>query len=169
MGNSLVLRGVIPLGVICMIPLVGALQSAVPQGVRTTKKKISRARLMLWGALQWLPVSLFLSFCLTPSVSLRVFRTWDCVGFAVSDEEEHYFLEADYSLSCGGSPEYDHVIILAWVLVAIWPVGMVLLYSSLLFPCREALTREDTDTMLVRATAFLHRDYRAPLCVALRV
>lgn len=145
------------------MPLVGALLAAIPQRSHIPKRKVDRARMVVEGAVGWLPVSLFLSFCLTPTVSWWVFRAWDCVGFAMNDHEERYFLEADYSLSCDDSTEYEDVILLAWVLVAIWPVGMVFLYSALLLPFRKHLTHENTDTVLVRATAFLHRDYRAQL------
>jgi hypothetical protein len=35
---------------------------------------------------------------------------------------------------------------------------MIVLYALLLFPCRD-MTQEENDNMLLRATAFLHRDY----------
>ena len=47
---------------------------------------------------------------------------------------------------------------LAYYLIAIWPLGSLLLYGSLLIPCYKPLHAK-TPTALTRATAFLHGEY----------
>lgn len=43
--------------------------------------------------------------------------------------------------------------------VAIWPVGMIVLYIWLLIPCRFMILDEAARSPLLEATQFLHRDY----------
>jgi len=63
---------------------------------------------------------------------------------------------------CDGSEEHSEILSVAWILVAVWPIGMVVLYAALLIPLRFMLLDEMSysDSPLVRATAFLHRDYK---------
>ena len=45
--------------------------------------------------------------------------------------------------------------------IQLWPVGSVILYVALLVPLRSAFGEEQgSSTALLRATRFLHRDYR---------
>jgi len=54
--------------------------------------------------------------------------------------------------------EYQAILSIATGLIAVWPVGMVLLYAAVLIPCRRAL-RAHTQTPILRASRFLHQDY----------
>eukprot|EP00966_Prymnesium_polylepis_P193478 4484701-Prymnesium_polylepis.2 len=65
----------------------------------------------------------------------------------------------DLSVRCD-SPEHQEIIAVAWILCAIWPIGMVLVYAALLVPCRTMLFDETWSSPLLRATSFLHRDYK---------
>ena len=48
----------------------------------------------------------------------------------------------------------------AWLMVAVWPIGMVLLYLAVLIPCRFMLLDDTSSSPLLDATAFLHREYK---------
>jgi hypothetical protein len=94
-------------------------------------------------------------------VSSSIFRAWACDGYGYSTTETHYYLREDLSIICYTSFDHFRVRGVALVLVALWPVGCLLLYAGLLFAARKAiLTRKPTN--LVRRIAFLHRDYVPP-------
>lgn len=114
------------------------------------------------GLLRWLPVSLVLAFCFTPSVSASIFKAWHCLSFAYDEDEEHSFLAQQLSVRCDGSPEYNNVLVIAWMGILLWPVGMVAMYAAVLLPCRFMLLDNQPASPLLHATAFLHRDYKAP-------
>lgn len=116
---------------------------------------------MFAGALAYTPISLILTFCFTPSVSTRIFESWYCLSFNYGKDVTYNYLATDLSVRCENNDEYDHLISVSWVLIAVWPVGMVAMYAALLFPCREHLQEQSLDNPLVRATEFLHRDYTA--------
>lgn len=160
----LLIRALAPFAVICAMPLIGAFLSLHrgPQAsLRVSAARSNRAALAVNGIFNWLPVSLVLTFCFTPSVSALTFRAWHCIGFADALDKEKHFLALDLSVSCDDSHAYNRVLVVAWTLVAIWPVGMVALYVALLIPCRSRLMDAENNTSaLVRATAFLHCDYR---------
>ncbi|KAL1503142.1 hypothetical protein AB1Y20_011204 [Prymnesium parvum] len=113
-------------------------------------------------AITWLPIPLVLTFCFTPSVSATVFRAWHCLSYAYDDSNgaEYSYLAQDLSVRCDDSEEHNEILLVAWILVAIWPIGMVVLYASLLLPSRWLLLEQKSESTLVRATAFLHRDYK---------
>jgi len=156
MIRYLLLRSLAPLVLILIAPLAGA---ALSWTFRRNRRDNSPGG---WHRLaDWLPVSLFLTFCFTPSVSSTIFRAWHCVSFPFNDfGEERSFLAQDMSVSCDESEEYSRVLLVAWILVTIWPVGMVLTYAALLFPLRNDFHEEELQLPIVHATAFLHRDYK---------
>jgi hypothetical protein len=112
------------------------------------------------GFLAGTPISLVVSFCFTPSVSAFVFQAWQCDQFLFSETEEHSFLGQDLSVRCFDSDDHRQIVAVAWILVGLWPVGMVALYAALLYPVRKELLTGDGASPLVSATAFLHRDYK---------
>ena len=57
------------------------------------------------------------------------------------------------------SDEYVKTKRAAFAMLALWPVGVPLLYALLLWASRDAL-RTETETPLSKATAFLSADYR---------
>jgi hypothetical protein len=85
---------------------------------------------------------------------------WYCISFAYSDEEEHSYLAEDLAIRCGDFEEHTNIRFVAWVLVFIWPIGMVLVYISVLVSLRGQLVHEGGSSPLLRATTFLWRDYR---------
>ena len=180
MRQQLLLRTLAPLGVIVAMPMVGA-GVAGARYLRRSVKPDSGVRVeqparqlvgsvLLTGAFDWLPTSLVLAFCFTPSVSAQTFKAWFCKSYAFDDVEKHSFLAQEPSVRCG-SDEHDEILSVAWLLVAAWPVGMIVLYSSLLVLCRltsdsrhSALGLEEaSESHLLYATSFLHRDYQPTL------
>ncbi|KAL1515069.1 hypothetical protein AB1Y20_004134 [Prymnesium parvum] len=109
------------------------------------------------------PPLLFCAFCLTPITSTAIFATWTCETYDVnsisSPQVQRRFLRDDPSIVCEESDQdYSRVVPLAYGLVAVWPVGMPLLFSAVLLMCRASIRLGQT-TRLVRVTAFLHREY----------
>ena len=105
-----------------------------------------------------LPFALLIAFACAPSTSRSIFTAWDCIGFSVSDAESHYFLRLEPTMRCE-SDEHGRLINVALVLMAIWPVGAVLLFGGLGLRVRRRLL-EHTPDAFTRATRFLHRDFR---------
>lgn len=179
MKERLLLRALAPLALIVALPLVGAAAAggrrvALARAHRSeTKhhsttgsmksKPMSLGRVLLLGALQTTPASLVLAFCFTPPVSAEVFRAWYCVSYAYDEQSEHSFLAYDLSVRCDNSEEHNSIVAFAWILVFIWPVGAIVSYAALLIPCRHMFHEESPDSALLRATAFLHRDYSPSL------
>ena len=91
---------------------------------------------ILLGTLASLPLALVLSFCLVPSVSSSIFRSWQCNeyqfdGSTDSNVVTHEYLANDLSVRCssGGftSDEYETITSIAIAFVLVWPVGTLLL------------------------------------------
>ena len=165
MTEKLLMNALVPLAVIVAMPLVGATIRLAQHACGLDKiprdsELEGSSTPAVKGAVQWLPVSLVLAFCFTPSVCARIFRAWYCISYAYDETTRHSFLAEDLSVRCDGSEEHDNIMAVAWGLVVIWPIGMVLLYAAILIPCRFMLLGEAGASPLVKATAFLHRDYK---------
>lgn len=122
MVQQLCLQALTPLALIVLMPVLGGCISslALITGARS-KGDIQKPSLLhaVWmGAIEWLPLSLVLSFCLTPSVCASIFKAWYCVEFDSSPTEVHSFLALDLSVRCDGSKEHRNIIAVAWVLVS---------------------------------------------------
>jgi len=113
-----------------------------------------------------LPFALFLTFLCIISISTRIFKTFLCDAFVFDDgsAENDYsqtyrtYLHDDYSLECS-TGEYARSRDWAYALIALWPVGVPLLYSTVLAASRKADTARGP-SKLSRAVGFLHRDYK---------
>ena len=105
------------------------------------------------GLIRALPYLLYLLFFAFPLVSSRAFQAFDCEEF----DDGTRFLRADYSLACYGT-EHDRVVSLAWVAIALYSLGVPLLYLALLLSARKAILTEQP-TELSRGLTFLHQDY----------
>jgi len=180
LNGRLLLRSLAPLIVIIAVPTVGGALSAVQRlrrpsssapddSMRSTlasapKDRARRPKSLgdatRRGFYKCLPVSLVLTFCFTPSVSASIFRAWHCLVFAYSDGKEYSYLAEDLQVSCGDSPEHFSILTVAWPMVALWPIGSVVMYTALLIPIRSMLIDEKGSTPLLTATTFLHRDYK---------
>ena len=105
------------------------------------------------GLIRALPYLLYVLFFAFPLVSSRAFQAFDCEEF----DDGTSFLRVDYSLSCNGA-EYGRVVSLAWATIALYPIGVPLLYLALLLSARKAILTEQP-TALSRSLTFLHQDY----------
>ena len=105
------------------------------------------------GFIRALPYLMYLLFFAFPLVSSRAFQAFDCEEF----DDGARFLKVDYSLDCNDA-EYDRVVSLAWVAIALYPIGIPLLYLTLLLSARQAILIEHP-TALSRSLTFLHQDY----------
>lgn len=167
MAELLIVRALVPLAILVAVPFAGAMVFALRQrdamaanAHRAKANRTLRSKLVV-GLLRWLPVSLVLAFCFTPSVSASIFKAWHCLSYAYNEDEEYSFLAQELSVRCDGSSEYNNVLVIAWALILLWPVGMVVMYAAVLLPCRLMLLDNVPASPLLYATAFLHRDYKA--------
>ena len=109
------------------------------------------------------PLVLLILFSFCATVSKGVFSSWDCVKYEVSHNDPpdmRSFLRSDVSVECNRdtSEEYKQIERSAYILLAIWPVILPIMFMLALIPIRKDLM-EKRNTKLVQATAFLHKEY----------
>eukprot|EP00966_Prymnesium_polylepis_P304929 7045110-Prymnesium_polylepis.1 len=100
-----------------------------------------------------------LTFLVVPSTATRIFKTFLCDAIEYDEvaHETRSYLHDDLYLDCG-STEYHYTRNTAIAMLLVWPVGVPLMYSVLLWRSRSAhLT--GIPTPLSRATTFLSGDY----------
>jgi len=114
------------------------------------------------GALQRvLPLTLGVTFLLVPGTSTRIFKSFLCETFEFGGGEVRRYLYADLTLRCE-SEEHEATRGTAFLMLAVWPVGIPLLYAWLLWLSRRAIHNR-VPTPLSRATAFLWGDYEVSI------
>ena len=86
-------------------------------------------------------------------------------GYAVewSATESYYFLRAQPAIRCYSGDDYPRIMVVALVLVIIWPAGSVLLFFTFVARGRERLLNNTSD-QYIRATRFLHKDFKPSCC-----
>ena len=143
---------------VCAACLVGAevVRHCTGGNDRTVAVRISTA--IASGLQRVLPLTLGLTFLVLPSTSTRIFRAFLCETFEYDEDTSRRYLYADLSLSCD-SDEFESTQSLAFAMLAVWPVGIPLLYAALLWSSREAVT-SGVPSPLSRATTFLVGDYK---------
>ena len=147
-----------PVGLVLLFA-VGFVGWELLQGCRTMNSSSTRAigSAVKAGLQRAVPLTLGLTFLVVPSTSMRIFRTFECEPIKYSEGEVRRYLKADLTLSCD-SEDYDETSAVAGLFIALWPVGIPLLYAVLLWLSRGAI-RNRIPTPLSRATAFLSGDY----------
>ena len=110
------------------------------------------------------PFALQISFILVTTVSKGIFDTWDCSEYELDSAtgEVRTFLNADLQIICSGNDhpeEYNKIRNIAYFFLALWPIGMPIIYALVLFPIRAQL-RQKQSSRWVRATEFLHQDFK---------
>jgi len=111
------------------------------------------------GLQRVLPLALSLTFLVLPSTSTRIFRAFLCETFEFDEGTSRRYLYADLTLSCD-SDEYESTKATAFVMLAVWPVGVPMLYGVLLWASRESIRRGEL-TQLNLATRYMWGDYEA--------
>jgi hypothetical protein len=74
------------------------------------------------------PLTLGLTFLVLPSTSTRIFRAFLCETFEYDGHTSRRYLYADLTLSCN-SDEYESTKATAFAMLAVWPVGVPILYT----------------------------------------
>ena len=105
------------------------------------------------GMLDALPSVLTLSFLVFPMVSSAAFQAFSCEGF----DDGRSYLRADYAVECE-TPAHARAQQLAWLGIALYPIGISVLYVLLLVRARVAIA-SNNPTALSEALDFLVRDY----------
>ena len=100
------------------------------------------------------PVSLRLLFLVYPIVCTVAFEAFSCFEF----EGNRGWLVADTTIQCRTS-DHDFALALAWVAIALYPVGMLVLNASLLFCARKEIRSGKPSSRLSKAIAFLYKEY----------
>ena len=83
---------------------------------------------------------LFITFLVYPGVSSMVLLSFKCESF----EDGSYVLSADYSINCN-DPLRIYWIVYALVCVAVYPVGIVVLYFVLLWRAKDRINPKGPD------------------------
>ncbi|KAL1507496.1 hypothetical protein AB1Y20_008332 [Prymnesium parvum] len=104
---------------------------------------------------------LLIIFLLAPSVCRNIFTAWDCEPFEYSATERRFFLRSSPTTQCY-TAAHDRVLLLSYVLIALWPVGSVVLFAALVVRARHRLLKRKVDTY-VHSIRFLHADFRPEL------
>jgi hypothetical protein len=99
-----------------------------------------------------LPHVLFIFFLTYPIVTNHAFDAFSCVEF----DDGSRFLIADVSTMCE-SDEHEYSKFVAWIAISIYPIGVVMITSLLLWGVRKDIGA-DSSTPLAKATRFLHAD-----------
>jgi len=93
-----------------------------------------------------------LGFVSYPLMTNMAFEAFSCYQFTKSQ-----WLKVDVAIQCGSAKHRDAKI-LAWIAIVMYPIGLLLIYGSLLFSARHAIMT-NRPTALSRAIAFLYREY----------
>ena len=174
--SRLLLGGFVPLLLLALVFLV-SFPINIVAWLRAARKDRVATKLhwramvgnaIVQAAMQTLPIVLFVSFCLCAPTSSAIFATWSCAEYTEDSlaGTGRSFLRADMRLQCTTftesgtqlTAEYERVLAAAIPLVVVWAVLMPLLFFGAVLPSRVAI-RRSRSTKLVKATAFLHREY----------
>lgn len=113
------------------------------------KERRVSAETLAQRALPYLLKILFLAYPLVTNVA---FEAFPCHTF-----DDSAWLKADVSIPCG-TTEHASIQNLAWLAIAVYPIGLLALNAVLIFLARQAILTQ-TPTPLSKAIEFLHRDY----------
>ena len=103
---------------------------------------------------------LLLTFLVYSRAGSLVFQMFDCEYL----EDGNYYLRADYRIQCD-SPKHKALQVFAGVMMALYPVGIPVLYAFLLFRDRGVLASSERrmNNPSVRSTSNLWKPYK-PSC-----
>ena len=162
---KLAVTGAAPLLLLLVVFVVSVLYS-VFRRCRDRDSSSGPLEICVQCVLNGLPLVLFICYCMCASISSSIFASWGCVKYVEDAMTEppltQSFLRVHPAMKCfdgvSQQDEYGSVLRLASLFVIIWPCAMPVLFMSLLLPIRRAL-QQGRITRLIRATAFLHREY----------
>jgi hypothetical protein len=103
------------------------------------------------------PLVLRLLFFMYPIVTQEAFKAFPCYTFDAGKPTESSWLRADVSIECD-TDDHTSAKALALLAIALYPIGLLLLFARLLFLARGAIT-SGRPTPLSTALGFLHREF----------
>ncbi|KAL1499729.1 hypothetical protein AB1Y20_012416 [Prymnesium parvum] len=153
--DRLLIRALTPIVLVVCVLMFGAIYHLLHR--RESGHRLRK------NVLKLLPIVLFLAFIFTPTTSFSIFSVWTCETFHVDSLREVpvtvQFLRGDLSIECDRAvPEYRRLMDVAFLFVAIWPVGVPLLFLLVLYSGSWAI-QHGQSTQIEAATGFLHREY----------
>jgi hypothetical protein len=151
--QSLHFASLVPLGICAGLLLLGFARTMIKQ--RAQKRKSSLASETMQIAGYW---GLLVLFCFAPGTSRAVFLPWACDSFEYSGNETRSFMRVDYSIQCSGA-DYEGIQGVATAYIFLWPLGVPLLFLTLLLLARKQITLR-LRSSLADATRVLHGEYR---------
>jgi hypothetical protein len=95
---------------------------------------------------KYLVALFYLSYFILPSVTTTVFKLFLCTNIDPNQEDpgnDDYFLTADMSISCQ-SDLYSKYITFAVAMIVLYPVGIPLMYFTLLYYNRDEIADRDS-------------------------
>jgi len=101
---------------------------------------------------------LFAMFLLYPKVTNTAFEGFPCYWFApVGDAPARGWLRADVQIECN-TPSHAQVMLVAWTAVGMYPVGILVATTLLLWKASSAII-SGKHTPFSRAVSFLYKEY----------
>jgi len=162
-SRRLIIGSLWPIGVVFVIACA-CVGWEVALANRNQGKKGIRRRCRSNGAIHLglqraLTLSLVITFVVLPSTTTRIFKTFLCTPFEynAADGQFRRYLRDDLTMDCD-SDDYAKLRVLGFIMLAIWPVGVPLVYAVLLLKSGDAI-RSGVSTPLSRSTEFLSGDY----------
>ena len=124
---------------------------------------------MQTGILHMLPIALVLLFAYVPPISASIFSAFSCDEFGLDDDPNARdnatvsYLSVDLAVECD-TAYHDALRIVAFIYMAFWPIGVPLLFATLLWMSRRAFVAKmgsvEERLALSKALSFLHAEYR---------
>ena len=178
--SLLLVQSIVPM-LLVLVVFVVTFAVCIGQGLIAREPPGGKGNIWTKGLVKALPPVLFSTFCLCAPTASAIFKTWDCVEYVddsfvstnddsdtlIWDRAGTRFLRGDLRTTCNtfnGSEttmpaEYTNTRNIAWVFAIIYSIILPCIFMGLLLPSHKAL-RQRRSTQLVRATDFLHREYR---------
>jgi hypothetical protein len=104
------------------------------------------------------------TFLVLPTVTTQLFKIFPCDVLTEGDDSEdaQVYLHADYSLSCD-TASHDGFVAYGVIMIFVWPIGVLAMYSCLLFKNRAKINQPIEDRKndeKVMNLAFLFDPYK---------
>lgn len=141
---------VIPIVLSAAVLLIYYLQTKLSGPVELDRRNHFRRKLQI----QYLKNILLASYFILPSISVTILNTFVCHNYDASNEdplnEKHLLLLSDLTVDCNSS-SYAFWFIWAVVMTIIYPIGLPVLYTFLLYQYRNRIMLRDQIQLLKKS------------------
>jgi hypothetical protein len=154
--NELLWLGFSPIVLAAILFVIGTCMRKLKFGSEKERSLPLRDCALLGG----LPPTVLIVYVWIPVMSSRLFSAFNCIAYeydTVNQVSMHFMRDAP-GVQCYTTDEHDRIVVLALVLMGIWPIGATILCTVLLVSCRKAIS-DKHPTVLSNACAFLHREF----------